>query len=157
VAEPPLTVLARDPRGRQRHPDAGRSRRARAGPRCWRGGRPLLPAGPLLLRAEGDHGHPPACGCGRDGASLVPASPVRLAAVLPTAASPAQQPTPGWGIANLSAGWRSARLAVTVRIANLFDRAYGEHLSFQRDPFRSGARLPEPGHSLFLNASVQLP
>jgi iron complex outermembrane receptor protein len=68
-----------------------------------------------------------------------------------------EQPTPGWGIANLSAGWRTARLTLTLGVTNVFDRAYAEHLSFQRDPFRSGVRVLEPGRSAFLNASLRLP
>ena len=37
----------------------------------------------------------------------------------------------------------------------LFDRLYTDHLSYQRDPFRSGVRVPEPGRSLFANASFR--
>jgi len=68
-----------------------------------------------------------------------------------------EQPSPGWGIANLSLGWRTQRLALTLGVTNLFDRAYREHLSYQRDPFRSGVPVPEPGRSVSLNASVRLP
>jgi iron complex outermembrane recepter protein len=68
-----------------------------------------------------------------------------------------EQPTPGWGVASLSAGWRTARLTLTGGVTNLFDRAYAEHLSFQRDPFRSGVRVFEPGRSAFLSASLRLP
>jgi len=33
--------------------------------------------------------------------------------------------------------------------------AVTESLSYQRDPFRSGVRVPEPGRSLFANASFR--
>ena len=33
--------------------------------------------------------------------------------------------------------------------------AYFEHLSYQRDPFRSGARVYEPGRNLFVNLSYR--
>jgi len=46
---------------------------------------------------------------------------------------------------------------LTLGVTNLFDRGYAEHLSFQRDPFRSGVRVYEPGRSVFLNASLRLP
>jgi iron complex outermembrane recepter protein len=62
--------------------------------------------------------------------------------------------TPGWGIANVSAGVRAGRLRATAGVNNLFDRLYVEHLSYQRDPFRSGTHVPEPGRSLYLNVSA---
>jgi iron complex outermembrane receptor protein len=63
--------------------------------------------------------------------------------------------TPGWGVVNLAAGLRLTRARLTLGVANLFDRLYVEHLSYQRDPFRSGARVPEPGRSLFASASLR--
>ncbi len=63
--------------------------------------------------------------------------------------------TPGWGVMNASAGVRQCRLRVTVGLANAFDRLYTDHLSYQRDPFRSGVRVPEPGRSLFANSSFR--
>ncbi|HSD26767.1 MAG TPA: TonB-dependent receptor, partial [Vicinamibacteria bacterium] len=63
--------------------------------------------------------------------------------------------TPGWGVLNVSAGVRQGRLRMTVGLTNAFDRLYAEHLSYQRDPFRSGVRVPEPGRSLFANASFR--
>lgn len=64
-----------------------------------------------------------------------------------------EQPTPAYAIANLSAGFRSGRLSWSAGVANLFDRAYAEHLSYQRDPFRSGVRLLEPGRQWFSNVA----
>jgi iron complex outermembrane receptor protein len=63
--------------------------------------------------------------------------------------------TPGWGVMNASAGLRQGRLRLTLGLVNAFDRLYTEHLSYQRDPFRSGVRVPEPGRSLFANASFR--
>ena len=63
--------------------------------------------------------------------------------------------TPGYGVLNASAGLRRGRLQATVGLTNAFDRLYVEHLSYQRDPFRSGVRVPEPGRSLFANASFR--
>ena len=62
---------------------------------------------------------------------------------------------PGWGVMNASAGVRQGRGRLTVGLTNAFDRLYGDHLSYQRDPFRSGVRVPEPGRSLFANASFR--
>ena len=64
-----------------------------------------------------------------------------------------ESPTPGWGVLNASAGLRRGPLRLTVGLQNAFDRYYVEHLSYQRDPFRSGARVAEPGRSFFANAS----
>ncbi|MEN6602207.1 MAG: hypothetical protein ABFD86_07305 [Bryobacteraceae bacterium] len=36
---------------------------------------------------------------------------------------------------------------------NLTNRFYYERYSYQRDPFRLGAKIPEPGRSLFLTVS----
>jgi iron complex outermembrane receptor protein len=55
---------------------------------------------------------------------------------------------------NVSAGLRRGRLRATVGATNVFDRLYVEHLSYQRDPFRSGVRVPEPGRTLYVNASL---
>ncbi len=63
--------------------------------------------------------------------------------------------TPGWGVMNASVGVRQGRLRLTAGVANAFDRLYTDHLSYQRDPFRSGVRVPEPGRSLFANASFR--
>ena len=61
--------------------------------------------------------------------------------------------TPAYGLANLTAGVRRGRVSLALGIANLFDTYFVEHLSFQRDPFRSGLRVAEPGRNLFVNAS----
>jgi iron complex outermembrane receptor protein len=63
--------------------------------------------------------------------------------------------TPGWGTMNASAGLRRGRLGLAVGLTNALDRLYVEHLSYQRDPFRTGARVPEPGRSFFANASFR--
>lgn len=59
--------------------------------------------------------------------------------------------TPGWATLHLRAGWHARGWSVTAGADNLFDRFYYEHLSFQRDPFRSGLRVPEPGRNLYVN------
>jgi iron complex outermembrane receptor protein len=59
-----------------------------------------------------------------------------------------ETPTPGWGICNLRLGAKWKWLSLTVAANNLFDRYYMEYLSYQRDPYRSGMRIPEPGRNL---------
>jgi iron complex outermembrane recepter protein len=62
-----------------------------------------------------------------------------------------ETPTAGWGIANLRLGANVGGLALTAGIANVFDRLYYESLSYQRDPYRSGVKVPEPGRTFFAN------
>jgi len=66
-----------------------------------------------------------------------------------------EEPTPGWGVANVTLGYRRGRLSLAGGVFNVFDRLYTEHLSSQRDPFRSGVRVPSPGRSVFVNASAR--
>jgi iron complex outermembrane receptor protein len=64
-----------------------------------------------------------------------------------------EAPTPGYGLVNLKAGIRTDPVKLSVGIDNLLDRYYYEHTSYQRDPFRIGARIPEPGRSFFVAAA----
>lgn len=67
-----------------------------------------------------------------------------------------EQKTSGWGIMNLKAGLSYGRFDIFAGINNLFDRMFFEHLSFQRDPFRTGTRVPEMGRSVYVNLSCTL-
>jgi iron complex outermembrane recepter protein len=67
-----------------------------------------------------------------------------------------EQPTPGWGIANFKVGTTVARFTLNCGIGNLFNRLYYETLSYQRDPYRSGVKVPEPGRNFFVNVGWQL-
>jgi iron complex outermembrane receptor protein len=66
-----------------------------------------------------------------------------------------EEETPGYATANLSLGLRRGRLRATAGVYNLFDRYYVEHLSYWRDPFSSGIRVPEPGRNVFANVAVR--
>jgi iron complex outermembrane receptor protein len=61
-----------------------------------------------------------------------------------------EQPTPGYTVWNLKAGIHTNKLKVAAGVDNLANRFYYESFSYQRDPFRFGAKIPEPGRSLFL-------
>lgn len=60
-----------------------------------------------------------------------------------------ETPTAGYGVTNLKFGLHLRRFTLTTGIDNLFDHYYLEHLSYQRDPFRNGARVTEPGRNVF--------
>jgi iron complex outermembrane receptor protein len=64
-----------------------------------------------------------------------------------------EEPTAGWAIANAAVGVRRGPISLTLGATNLFDRTYSPHLSYQRDPFRTGVRVLDPGRSLYVNAS----
>jgi iron complex outermembrane receptor protein len=42
---------------------------------------------------------------------------------------------------------RRGPFAVTVGVAKLLDKYFVEHVSYQRDPYRSGVRVAEPGRN----------
>jgi iron complex outermembrane receptor protein len=66
-----------------------------------------------------------------------------------------EQSTPGYGIANLKGGLNYKRASLRLGLNNIFGRNYYEYLSYQRDPFRSGARVYEPGRNFFVSLSYR--
>ena len=66
-----------------------------------------------------------------------------------------EAPTPGYGLMNLRAGVQFRRMRLTIALDNVFDRLYVQHNSFQRDPYRTGARVPEPGRNLYTSISYR--
>jgi iron complex outermembrane recepter protein len=66
-----------------------------------------------------------------------------------------EEPTPGYGLLHVRVGGNYRRFALRLGLNNLLDRSYYEHLSFQRDPFRTGTRVFEPGRNVFVNLSYR--
>ncbi|MEZ0360845.1 MAG: TonB-dependent receptor [Hydrogenobacter sp.] len=64
-----------------------------------------------------------------------------------------EQRTSGYGIVNLKAGLNYKGFTVTAGVDNILDKKYYDYLSYQRDPFRSGVKVPEPGRTIYVNAS----
>jgi iron complex outermembrane receptor protein len=62
-----------------------------------------------------------------------------------------EEETVGWGIMNVKAGTKYKGFSIFAGIHNVFDRQYYEHLSYQRDPFRTGIKVPEIGRSFYVN------
>ena len=58
--------------------------------------------------------------------------------------------TPGWAIFNLKAGVRWGNWRLQLVVANVFDRTYRLHLSYLRNPYRSGFEVYEPGRNAAL-------
>lgn len=65
-----------------------------------------------------------------------------------------EEETPGWGVMNIKAGMKYKGLSISAGVDNIFDRLYLEHLSYQRDPFSSGVKVPEIGRNFYLNLSL---
>jgi len=61
----------------------------------------------------------------------------------------------GLGDRQLPGRASAGKLLATVGVANLFDHDYVEHLSYQRDPFRTGTLVPEPGRNAYVNVSAR--
>jgi len=58
-------------------------------------------------------------------------------------------PTAGYGLLNLKLGFTHRKLSGSFTVDNLLDRFYYEYLSYYRDPFASGVKVPEPGRNVF--------
>jgi iron complex outermembrane receptor protein len=56
-----------------------------------------------------------------------------------------EEETSGWGVTDLKAGTNLNQWSIIAGVNNLFDKYYYTHLSYQRDPFRTGAKVPETG------------
>lgn len=67
-----------------------------------------------------------------------------------------EQPTGAWAITNVKLGIDRWGLRLFGGVRNLLDKTYTEHLSYQRDPFASGIKVPEPGRTLYLNAQYRM-
>jgi iron complex outermembrane receptor protein len=61
--------------------------------------------------------------------------------------------TPGYFTMGLKAGLHTSKINLAAGIDNLLNRFYYEYLSYQRDPFRSGVKIPEPGRNVYLTVS----
>lgn len=66
-----------------------------------------------------------------------------------------EEETAGWGVTDVKAGVNWQRWGLTGGINNLFDKYYLSHLSYQRDPFQSGVKVPEMGLFVYLNLSYR--
>jgi iron complex outermembrane receptor protein len=66
-----------------------------------------------------------------------------------------ESPTGSFVVFNLRAAVRLRQMTLTGSLDNVFDRLYAEHLSYQRDPFRNGLRVYEPGRTASLNLAVK--
>jgi iron complex outermembrane receptor protein len=61
--------------------------------------------------------------------------------------------TSDWSTTDIKAGFRYRGFSLYAGIYNLFDKFYYTYLSYVRDPFATGEKLPEPGRNFALTAT----
>ncbi len=61
-----------------------------------------------------------------------------------------EEPTPGWAVTDIKGGANWNNWSLAGGINNVFDLYYVTHLSYQRDPFSSGVKVPETGAFAYL-------
>ncbi|MBJ6725079.1 TonB-dependent receptor [Geomonas sp. Red875] len=60
--------------------------------------------------------------------------------------------TAGWATTDLKGGYKFGGLSLIAGVNNLLDKQYYSHLSYARDPFQSGVRVPETGRFCYVTA-----
>ena len=66
-----------------------------------------------------------------------------------------EQTTAGWVTTDLKGGYNYKALSLYAGVYNLLDKFYYTHLSFQRDPFASGVKVPENGRNFYVTAAYK--
>ena len=64
--------------------------------------------------------------------------------------------TAGWATTDLKAGYTYKNLSVYAGVYNVFDKFYYTYLSYLRDPFASGMKVPESGRNFYITATYRL-
>jgi iron complex outermembrane receptor protein len=64
-----------------------------------------------------------------------------------------EEKTSGYGVVNVKVGGNFKGFTINAGIDNVFDKKYYEYLSYQRDPFATGVKVPEPGRTFYVNVS----
>ena len=55
----------------------------------------------------------------------------------------------------MKAGYNWKWLSLYGGVYNLFDKYYYTHLSYQRDPFSSGVKVPENGRNFYITLACK--
>ena len=62
-----------------------------------------------------------------------------------------EAPTTSWHRVDLGVTYRLKDVRLALEVNNLTDELYYQHMSYLRNPYSSGARLYEPGRTVYLN------
>jgi iron complex outermembrane receptor protein len=66
-----------------------------------------------------------------------------------------EQKTGGWETTDIKCGLNYQGFTMIVGVSNLFDKYYFSHLSYARDPFQSGVRVPENGQYIYTSLAYK--
>ncbi len=67
-----------------------------------------------------------------------------------------EQPTKSYYVVNIKTGINAGNRAfIGIGIDNLFDKNYYTHLSYLRNPFSTGTKVPEPGRFVYMNVNYR--
>jgi iron complex outermembrane recepter protein len=66
-----------------------------------------------------------------------------------------EESTGSWNTLDMGLVWQTETLRVAFDAENLTNSLYTQHLSYQRNPFASGARVDEPGRTFRLTATFK--
>ena len=67
-----------------------------------------------------------------------------------------ETPTAGYATTDLKTGFKYKELSVMAGVSNLFDIQYYNYLSYQRDPFASGLKVPENGRNFYVTVQFKM-
>jgi len=59
--------------------------------------------------------------------------------------------TAGWATTDIKGGLNYQNVSLIIGVNNLFDKQYFSHLSYARDPFTSGVKVPENGRNVYFS------
>lgn len=62
-----------------------------------------------------------------------------------------EERTAGWATTDIKGGVNYQGVSLILGVNNLFDRHYFSHLSYARDPFTSGVKVPENGRNIYIS------
>ena len=67
-----------------------------------------------------------------------------------------ETPTAGYATTDLKAGFKYKDLSVIGGVSNLFDIQYYNYLSYLRDPFATGVKVPENGRNFYVTVQFKI-
>ena len=66
-----------------------------------------------------------------------------------------EQRTSGWATTDIKLGYNYRTFSFFAGVNNIFDKYYYSHLSYLRDPFEGGVKIPENGRNFYLTATYR--
>ncbi len=63
--------------------------------------------------------------------------------------------TAGWATTDIKGGINYRNVSLIIGVSNLFDKYYFSHLSYARDPFQSGFKVPENGRNAYFTLAYK--